>query len=125
MPPLVDQVKSLVAMVEQRQYLQAIERFYDANATMQENFDTPRAGIAALLENERRFLESVEDVYLECPADYLVGEDRAAIHWTFIVITRQGTKIRLDEIAYQEWRGGKIVRERFYYDPAQRTRPID
>jgi hypothetical protein len=25
----------------------------------------------------------------------------------------------LDEIAYQQWQDGKIVRERFYYDPKQ------
>jgi hypothetical protein len=40
----------------------------------------------------------------------------------FAYTDRHGLKRRLDEIAYQEWERGKIVRERFYCDPAQRVR---
>ena len=38
--------------------------------------------------------------------------------------TPPGRQIELDEVAYQEWRDGKIIRERFYYDPAQRLRGV-
>lgn len=31
---------------------------------------------------------------------------------------KDGKVRRLDEIALQEWRGEKIARERFFYDPA-------
>jgi len=31
---------------------------------------------------------------------------------------RSGKVRRFDEIAYQEWRGDRICRERFFYDPA-------
>ena len=30
-----------------------------------------------------------------------------------------GTSFRMEEIAWQRWRGERIVEERFFYDPAQ------
>ena len=49
---------------------------------------------------------------------------RAAINWVFAYTDAAGRQIELDEVAYQEWRDGKIIRERFYYDPAQRLRGV-
>ena len=86
---------------------------------MQENLTPPRVGLAALLENERNVLKRVPDIHVE-HSDFVVDGDRAAIHWTFAYTDPQGRKIRLDEVAYQEWQNCKIIRERFYYDPAQR-----
>jgi ketosteroid isomerase-like protein len=47
--------------------------------------------------------------------------DRAAIHWVFDFTGTGGKRLRLDQIAYQTWKDGKIVHERFYYDP---TSPV-
>jgi ketosteroid isomerase-like protein len=37
----------------------------------------------------------------------------------FEFVRPDGRTLRMDELAYQLWRGDKIVQERFYYDPAQ------
>jgi hypothetical protein len=34
--------------------------------------------------------------------------------------TVNGDRLRMDEIAYQLWRGEQIVSERYFFDPAQR-----
>jgi hypothetical protein len=117
----VDNVKNLIALAQQGKFLEAIERFYAENATMQENLDTPRAGLAALLQNERSVLAAVPDIHVERVESFIVDGDRAAIHWIFAYTDRHGRQIRLDEVAYQEWQDGKIIRERFFYDPAQRN----
>jgi len=46
----------LIAMAQQGKFLEAIQEFYAEDATMQENNQSPRVGLAALLENERRVL---------------------------------------------------------------------
>ena len=51
---------------------------------------------------------------------FLVDGDQAAINWIFEITDGEGKKRRLDEVSYQLWHEGKITRERFYYDPAQR-----
>jgi len=107
-------------MVERGKFLEAIQEFYAEEATMQENNDPPRVGIAALLEREKQFLNSIREIRLHKVDSFLVDGDRAAINWIFETTDREGKKRRLDEVAYQLWRDGKIIRERFYYDPAQR-----
>lgn len=99
-----------------------IERFYSEDATMQENLDLPRVGLPALLNNERRVLATLPDIHLKRVGWFIVNGDRAAINWVFAYTAPDGRKVELDEVASQEWHDGKIVRERFYYDPAQRLR---
>jgi ketosteroid isomerase-like protein len=118
-------IKALIALVEQGKFLEALERFYAPNATMQENLSPARAGLPALLENERQVLARVPDIRLERVDSLVVDGDRAAINWVFAFTGADGRKYRLDEIAYQVWQDGKIVNERFYYDPGQRQVPVD
>lgn len=120
----VDNVKELIALAREGKFLEAIERFYSEDATMQENLDPPRCGLPALLQGERNVLAARPDIHIESVGGFFVDGDRAAIQWVFAYTDSNGRKFRLDEIACQEWRDGKIVRERFYYDPAQRTRPL-
>ena len=50
----------------------------------------------------------------------VVEGDRVAIHWNFELTEKSGTVRRFDEIAWQEWRGDRIFRERFFYDQGDR-----
>jgi hypothetical protein len=117
--PARSEVERLIAAAESRQYLEAIAEFYAPAATMQENLNPPRVGLEALLENERKVLA---EKFAEPPSakaeSFLVDGDRAAIHWIFEYNDQKGRHYRLDEIAYQVWAGGKIVQERFVYDPS-------
>jgi ketosteroid isomerase-like protein len=49
----------------------------------------------------------------------VVEGDRVAIHWIFELTDKSGKVHRVDEVALQEWRGDKISRERFFYDPSR------
>jgi SnoaL-like domain len=120
-----ENVKALIALVEQGKFLEAIERFYAPEATMQENLGPVRAGLPALLENERQVLARVVEIRLERVGAVVIDGDRVAINWVFLMTFAPGRTMRLDEIAYQVWEKGKIVKERFYYDPAQMQTPID
>jgi ketosteroid isomerase-like protein len=120
-----ESVQALIALVEQGKFLEALEKFYAPDASMQENLAPSRVGLPALLENERGVLARVPDIHLERVDSLVVEGDRAAINWVFAFTDPSGRKFRLDEIAYQVWHNGKIVKERFYYDPAQRQQPVD
>ncbi len=115
-----ENVKKLISLVEEGKFLQAIQEFYAEDASMQENNDPPRVGLHALLEREKQFLDSIREMHVHKAESFLVDGNRAAINWIFEVTDGQGRKHRLNEVAYQLWRDGKISEERFYYDPAQR-----
>lgn len=86
---------------------------------MQENNDPPRQGLETLLEHERKMMPMFQTIHLVQAASYVVDGDRAAINWIFEITDSTGLRRHRDEIAYQIWHNDKIVRERFYYDPAR------
>lgn len=112
-------VEDLIAMVEAGQFDTAIARFYADDASMQENLDPPRHGLAKLVEGERRTMARSKNIRAQCVRPYLIDHDLVVIRWLFEFEQNDGCKIVLDEIAYQHWRGEKIAKERFYYDPKQ------
>ena len=113
-----ENIQQLIALAEQGKFMEAIEKFYATDATMQENNAPPRVGLPALLENERRFLASIKGIETKVDS-FVVDGNRAAINWIFEITNLKGQKATLNEIAYQLWQDGKIMREKFYYDPAQ------
>ena len=112
--PLVDH---LVALVEQGRMLEAIQTYYGDDVAMQENLDAPTVGLAPNIERERAFFGSLRSVKFRA-ASVLVEGNRAAINWIFDYTTADGQRYRLDQVALQTWRDGKVTHERFIYDTA-------
>jgi ketosteroid isomerase-like protein len=106
-----------IAAVEGGDHAGAIERFYTEDASMQENALPPRVGRDVLVAHEKAVLSRMSRVDSKCVSSTLEG-DRVAIHWNFVLTEKSGKARRFDEVALQEWRGERIFRERFFYDPA-------
>ena len=115
--PTRARLDEFIATVESNDHAGAIERFYTEDASMQENAAAPRVGRDGLVAHERAVLERMAQVYSKCVSSTIEG-DRVAIHWNFELTDKSGKTRRFDEIALQEWRGDRIFRERFFYDPA-------
>jgi SnoaL-like domain len=111
-------VDEFIASVETGDHAVAIERYYTEDASMQENATPPRVGRNVLVAHERAALERVKSVTSTCVASIVEG-DRVAINWVFVFTDHSARTTRFDEIAMQEWRGDKIFRERFFYDPSK------
>lgn len=79
--PSAETLERFIARVESNAHAEAIEEFYTADASMQENEQPPRRGRDELVEH--------------------------------------GTRMRMDEIAYQRWEDDRVAEEKFFYDPRQ------
>lgn len=117
--PSKERVDALVAMVVAGQHAEAIEAFYHEDAVMQENLNPPRVGRVALVEHERRALSRVKAVRSFKIGPALIDGDTVMLNWVFEFDYLDGRKMKMNEIARQTWRGGRVAEERFYYDPAQ------
>lgn len=111
-------VNELVSMVEQGQILEAYEKFYAENVAMRENTGAPVVGKDTNREREIATLSTVRDVHENRAEFVVVDGDRAVIGWKFEFTNTEGTRLRLDQIAVQQWENGQIVDERFVYDTA-------
>ena len=114
-----ERVAALVRRVEEGRFIEALQEFYAADATMQENGSPPRVGLRKLVEHERGVMAAFREIRTLPVKTWLVEGDCVVINWVFEFTRADGSQFRMDEIALQRWRGDRVAEERFYYDPAQ------
>ena len=114
-------LERFIARVEQNAHAEAIEEFYAPDASMQENQSAPRTGRDLLVAHERKVLARARSVASQCVRPALVNGDHVVIRWIFNFEWQDGSKTRMEELAYQRWEGERIAEETFFYDPVQRT----
>jgi len=117
--PTREAVEAFVAQVLRGEHVEAIRDWYADDASMQENQEPPRVGREGLMEHERQMLARNAGVETELLAPPMVDGDRVAIHWRFTFTSRRGSVRSFEEVAWQTWRGDKVWREVFFYDPQQ------
>lgn len=110
---------AFIALVEQGKFIEAIEGYYTADATMQENQNPPRRGRDTLIEHERQVMATFPASSSNKAERALIDGDLAVVNWVFKGTAANGEVLAVDELALQRWSGDRIVAEQFYYDPAQ------
>jgi hypothetical protein len=119
--PTTETLEGFIARVEQNAHAEAIQEFYTADASMQENQSAPRVGRDAHVANERRVFARARTVTSECVRPVFVSGDRVVIRWRFRFDWLDGTVTEMEEVACQRWEGERVAEETFFYDPAQRV----
>lgn len=94
---------------------EAIERFYAADATLQENSEPSIVGKAAILAREREFVANVGSARRPVLHASSVSDGVTFSEWTYDMTFKDGTRFVLHEVARRQWRDGLVVHERFYY----------
>ncbi|WP_298724995.1 nuclear transport factor 2 family protein [uncultured Ferrovibrio sp.] len=117
--PSRETVEAFIAVVESNDHVGAIRDFYTEDASMQENLNPPRQGRDLLMAHEQKVLDHAASVRSRYIRPVLIEGDSVVVHWVFEFEFKDGSKRRIEELAHQTWKGEKIWRERFYYDPAQ------
>ena len=112
-----DRVQQLVARAEQWKILEAMQEFYADNVVMQDNLNAPTIGLEANLERERAFVASVTKVNEMRAEAVIVDGNRAVINWRQDLVIN-GQRLTFDQLSLQVWENGKILHERFVYDPS-------
>jgi len=114
-------LERFIARVEQNAHAEAVEEYYAADATLQENQSPPRSGREAQAARERDLFKRVKSVTSTCVRPVFVNGDKVVIRWIFVFDWIDGTRTTMEEIACQRREGERIAEETFFYDPAQRV----
>jgi hypothetical protein len=117
--PSPEVLERFIAKVESNAHDEAIEEYYTVDASMQENEQPPRRGRDELVARERKVLARAKSVKSKCVRPVFVSGDRVVIRWVFEFEGHDGTRTRMDELAYQRWEGDRVAEEKFFYDPRQ------
>lgn len=102
------------------------EHFYDENVVVQENLEPPRVGRALSIDRQKKMNANVKEIHHFKIGAVLVDgfsearplDGHSVIEMHLEITTLDGYRIRIEELGLQTWRDGRIVHERFFYDPA-------
>lgn len=109
-------VEELNAMIQEGKLLEAFEKFYHDEVVMRENNKDVREGKEANREYEKQFVNSVKEWHKVDVKSVVAEDDRSVVEWSMDFTFENGQRAQRDQVAIQEWKDGKIVEERFYYD---------
>ncbi len=115
---LEERLDDLLHFIREGLILEAIQRFYAPNVSVQENNQPPTIGLAANLEREHHFLSGVKEWTGFDVKAKAIGPDVTMYEAVFDFVTTSGQVVHLEQVDVAKWKDGKIVEQRFYYDTA-------
>jgi hypothetical protein len=93
------------------------EQFYDENVVVQENMQPPRVGRALSIERQKLMNANVKEIHDFKIGAVLVDGDRSMVEMHLDATTQDGYRIHIEEVGLQTWKDGRIIHERYFYDP--------
>ena len=108
-------VEDLIAKVVGGKALDAFDRYYADDVTMQENEQPPRVGKAACRAFEVDFLSKIKAVRTYVCDGYVISGTKAFIVYRIDADHADWGTLKMSEVAIQQWSNGKIVHEKFVY----------
>jgi ketosteroid isomerase-like protein len=108
-------VEDLIAKVVGGKALEAFDRYYADDVTMQENEQPPRVGKAACRAFGADFLSKIKAVRTYVCDGYVISGNKAFIVYRIDADHADWGTMKMSEVAIQEWSNGKVVREKFVY----------
>lgn len=109
-------VEDLAKMIGEGKLLEAFEKYYADDVTMQENESEPRVGKDANRAFEESFVNGIVEMHGGKTLGVAYGDNYSVIESFMDVTHKDWGRIARSQVAVQHWKDGKIVSEKFYYD---------
>lgn len=98
--------------------LNAFEKYYANDVSMQENDAAPFVGKDVNRKREQEFINSVQQFHGAKLLAQAVNDDVSFSEWEYDVTFKGGARTKLQQVAVRHWKDGHVIRERFYYKAA-------
>ena len=109
-------IHEMLDYIRNGRIMDAMREFYDDDVVMEEPAYGKTVGLAANLEREQQFVDSVAEFKkFEAPA-VCVGDGTSCYENVMEWTTTDGQEVHVEQVVVQQWKAGKIVHERFYYN---------
>lgn len=116
MSNLLEKVSDLNDLVLQGRALEAFEKYYDDQVVMQENEAPPTVGKEANRNREVEFYSKIVELRTARPLKVSVGQGVTMVEWYYDYTHSEWGERNYSQVSVQEWREGKIINEKFYYN---------
>lgn len=115
MNTLLEKITDLNQLILTGKAMEAFEKFYHADVSMQENQLPPTRGKDANRKREMEFFNNVTEFRGARVLDVAVGDQVTMVVWHYDYTHRQWGERNYQQVSVQHWLDGQIVHEQFFY----------
>lgn len=115
MNSISEKIHELNEMFIRGEALVAFDKFYAGDVVMQENDQEPTVGKEANRIREEKFFQKLTEIRKADPLKVAIGEDFSMVEWHFDYTHKDWGIRNYKQVSVQEWKDGKIIKEKFYY----------
>ncbi len=109
------QVQAVIDGILTGKILETFDVYYADDVVMSENGAEARVGKSVNREYEIKFLDNILEFHGGQVGRVIVDGDHAAVEWSFDITFKDGNRVKMQQVAVQTWKDGKIIREDFYH----------
>ena len=110
-----ERLDDLIDYIRTGRIAEAMTEFYSEGAVMEEPAYGKTVGLAANIQREKKFVDSVKQWKGFDVIAIGVGDDVSFYEHTMDWVAQDGSEVHVEQIAVAKWKDGKIIHERFYY----------
>lgn len=107
-------VNDLNQMILEGNALEAFEKYYADDITMQEGNEPPIVGKDVNRQREKEFFAKITEFRGADVKAVAVGDGVSIVEWHWDYSHADWGSLNYDQVSVQRWKDGKIVHERFY-----------
>jgi len=108
-------VEGLAQMIKEGKMLEAFEKYYADNVSMQENDEAPRVGKEVNRAFEKTFVEGITEFHSAEILGTASNDNYSMIESSMDVTHKDWGRIARTQVAVQRWENNQIIKEKFYY----------
>lgn len=113
----LDKTKEIYKMLQEGQMMEAFEKYYHEDVVMQETGEEERVGKEANREYEKKWLANVKEMHGTGVAAFASDEPNGItmVESWMDVTFQDGNRVKMEQVAVQQWKGNQIIHEKFYH----------
>lgn len=115
MHTISQKLNDLNSLVISGRLLEAFEKYYDENVTMQENAGEPVVGKKVNYQRETEFLGNIVEFRKAEVLDMAINDEVSFVKWQFDYTHKEWGVRNYTQVSVQQWKDGRIVHEQFFY----------
>jgi hypothetical protein len=115
MNTISQKLNDLNSLVVSGKLIEAFEKYYDDNVSMQENAGAPLIGKKENYQRELEFLGNIVEFRKAAVIDMAIGDDVSYVTWQFDYTHKDWGVRNYTQVSVQHWKEGKIIHEQFFY----------
>ena len=112
---LENSLKDLNSLVQEGKLMDAFEKYYHDEVTMQENANEPVVGKKANRDRELQFLDNISEFRSASVVGLGVGDEISFVIWSYDYTHKEWGVKNYTQVSVQNWQDGRIIKEQFFY----------